>query len=102
MISKVAFIGITGMLGRPVAKELISAGFEVTGLVRRSTKNQPPAGAKVLEGDIRNPPDVNQLLAGKDAVYINLSVQPTERKDDWHSEVDGMKIILEAAKQNLI
>jgi nucleoside-diphosphate-sugar epimerase len=98
MISKIAFIGITGMLGRPVAKELANAGFEVTGLVRHPSKIKTAIGAHVT-GDIRNPSDVNNLFAGKDAVYVNLSVHPGERSHDWHSETDGMKIIIDAAKK---
>ena len=31
---KILFIGATGMLGKPVAKELINSGFDVTLLAR--------------------------------------------------------------------
>jgi uncharacterized protein YbjT (DUF2867 family) len=102
MIKKIAFIGITGMLGKPVAAELVKAGFNVTALVRdaEKAKHNLPAGIHFLQGDIKNPADVDALMKDQDAIYLNLSVGQSEKKNDWHAETDGLKTILAAAKKN--
>ena len=38
-------------------------------------------------------------LAGQDALYLNLSVAPTERKGDFHTEQQGLEHILAAARE---
>lgn len=102
MIQKIAFIGATGMLGKPVALELSKAGFRVTALVRdltRAKKLLPDSLACVL-GDIRNPADLRQLFLGQHAVYINLNLSPFEKKTDFHAETDGLQNILQVARQS--
>src|SRR4051812_12012170 len=102
MIKKIAFIGITGMLGKPVATELLKAGFNVKALVRdpEKAKRNLPAGINFMKGDMRNAADVDALMRDQDAVYLNLSVAQSEKKNDWHAETDGMQTILAAAKKN--
>ena len=104
MINKVAVIGATGMLGKPVTIHLVQAGFTVSALVRNIGKSALflPREVNMIQGDIRNPADVDLLLQGKEAVYISLSVPQDEKKSAWHSETDGMKIILESARRNSI
>ncbi len=104
MIKKIAFIGITGMLGKPVAIELLKAGCSVRALVRdpEKAKGSIPAGVEIMKGDLKNPPDVDALMKDQDAVYVNLSVTQFEKKNDWHPETDGMEIVLAAAKNNKI
>ncbi len=102
MIKKLAFIGVTGMLGKSVAAEMLKAGISVRALVRdpEKAKSDLPPGIEILKGDLRNLMDVEALMKGQDAVYVNLSVTQSEKKGDWHPETDGMKIILAAAKKN--
>jgi uncharacterized protein YbjT (DUF2867 family) len=101
MSSKIAIIGSTGMIGKPVAIELVKAGFEVTALVRDEAKARSvlPHEIKCVTGDIANVTDVVALLSGQDYLYINLNLKPEEKKNDWHAETDGLKIILAAAKE---
>lgn len=92
------------MLGRPVVKQMVEAGFDVTALMRDMDKiiNAFPSQLKLLQGDLKNTEQIDQLLHGQDAVYISLSVPQNEKINDWHSETDGMKIILESAKRQSI
>lgn len=90
------------MLGKPVANELMNAGFEVSALVRDPEKTKLPIGITVVKGDLKNSADINKFFQGKDIVYLSLSIKQTEPKSDWHTESDGMKLILEAAKKNNI
>lgn len=103
MIKKIAFIGATGMLGKPVAKQLLKAGFAVRALVRdpkKATKELP--GIELIQGDLKNVSDIENLVTGQDAVYVSLSVTQDEREKDWHAETDGMRNILAAVKKNSI
>ena len=102
MIKKIAFIGATGMLGRPVIHQLTEAGFDVTALVRSPDRADLGDKLRLIKGDLKNPEDVDQLLEGQDAVYISLSILQNEKENDWHTETDGMKIILASAQKKSI
>ncbi len=96
---KILFIGATGMLGKPVAKELIGAGFDVTLLARDTPKTQALfPGNKVREGDVLNRESLRTAMTGMDAVYCNLSVQQTSGKKDPQPEREGVDNILVTAK----
>ena len=81
-MNKIAIIGATGMLGQPVTKAFINAGFEVTLLVRNADKAKALFGSKVriVKGDIKDTISLEELLIGQDAVYLNLSVEQSSGK----------------------
>lgn len=99
-IKTIAFIGATGMLGKPVAIELAKAGYKVKALVRdkQSALKVLPVGIELVEGDMKNEADLRNLLKEADGLYLNLSVKPTDKPTDWHSEADGLKMLLPIAK----
>lgn len=100
-MKKIAIIGATGLLGKPVALALSSAGYEVTALVRDpgpARKTFPPA-VKIFPGDMRNDNDLRKFLQGHDKLHLNLSVKQTERKSEWHSESNGLKSLLPIAQE---
>ncbi|MFZ6013632.1 MAG: SDR family oxidoreductase, partial [Bacteroidota bacterium] len=101
MIKKIAVIGATGMLGRPVTLELLSAGFEVTALVRNEEKaiRKLPAEINLIHGNIKILQDLEHVFAGQDAAYISLNLRRGERKKDFHAETDGLKLIIQAAQK---
>jgi len=101
MIKKIAFIGATGMLGKPVATELLYAGFEITALVRNNTKAKAllPKGIHLVKGDLRNVDDLKNLLANQDAVYINLNLKQDSKPGDYQSEREGLRAIIQEAQQ---
>ena len=101
-MKKVAVIGATGMLGIPVTVELLNAGFEVTALVRDPEKATRilPERASLVRADVHDIDSLKTGLSGQDAVYLSLSIAPTEKKDDFHAESEGLQNILEAAHTN--
>jgi uncharacterized protein YbjT (DUF2867 family) len=101
-MAKIAFIGATGMLGKPVAAQLVNAGFEVSALVRDSAraKKDLPEGIELVKGDLKNAGDIDAFLQGKDMVYLSLSIKQNERESSWHSESDGLKLILSSAQKH--
>lgn len=100
MIKKIAVIGATGMLGRPVAIALMEAGFEVTALVRnpQAARRVLPPEIAVVEADVRDEESLRTGMHGQDALYLSLSVAPGERRGDLHTEDQGLQLILGAAR----
>lgn len=99
-IRKIAIIGATGMLGIPVTVALLDAGFAVTALARKpdEAKRVLPAATQIVAADARDEASLKRGLAGQDALYLNLSIAPTERKGDFHTEQQGLEHILSAAR----
>jgi uncharacterized protein YbjT (DUF2867 family) len=99
-IRKIVVIGATGMLGIPVTVALLEAGFEVTALVRKpeEARRVLPAATQIVAGDVRDEASLRRGLDGQDMLYLNLSVAPTERRGDFHTEQQGLEHILAAAR----
>ena len=99
MIS-IAFIGTTGLIGRPVAEELLAAGFSVRIIARdvERVKRLFPA-AEVVFGDLQQPESLPDALGGCAVVYLNLAVKQTEKPGDFHTETDGLRHLLTAVKE---
>ena len=81
-IRKIAIIGATGMLGIPVTVALLDAGFAVTALSRKpdEARRMLPAATQIVAADARDEGSLKRGLAGQDALYLNLSIAPTERR----------------------
>jgi hypothetical protein len=103
-MKKIAIIGSTGMLGLPVTKAFINAGFEVSLLVRNVDKTKTMFGSQVriVKGDLKDTKCLKELLNGQDAVYLNLSVEQSSGKNDFQAEREGLKNILQIAKNSNI
>jgi putative NADH-flavin reductase len=70
---KIALFGATGRTGRVVMERALSAGHEVTVLVRDPRKlTQPQKGLRVIEGDARRGSDVANAVQGTDVVISAL------------------------------
>lgn len=100
-MKKIAVIGATGLLGKPVTLALANAGYQVTALVRDPgpARKQFPPEVKIFPGDMRSDSDLKKFVQGQDKIHLNLSVKQTEKKTDWHSEVGGLKTLLPLAKE---
>ncbi len=97
----IAVIGATGLIGEPVTRELIRAGFTVTIIARNTEKARQMFPHTALRaGDVFNPEQMKQALAGQDMVYISLSPVRTSRQSTPMAEREGLKNILEAARSN--
>jgi uncharacterized protein YbjT (DUF2867 family) len=100
-IKKIGVIGGTGMLGQPVVKALVSAGYNVVLLVRDKLKAQQVFSDTVtyIQGNLINSDDIRELIHQSDALYINLSVPQNSTIQDFQPERDGLKkIVVEAEK----
>jgi nucleoside-diphosphate-sugar epimerase len=67
---RIFLTGATGYIGHAVARELVAAGHEVTGLVRSEEKAAVLAqlGARGVVGDIKNPGSYREIATDQDAL----------------------------------
>lgn len=97
---KILFIGATGMLGKPVAAELIRSGFDVTLLARDTVKAQAIfPQAKIVQGNVFDRSTLVKAFDQMDAVYMNLSVEQSSKEKDPQAEKEGVDNIISAAKE---
>lgn len=97
---RIAVIGSTGMLGQPVAHELIWAGHQVCLIARDVVKTKRLSlHAEVVPGDLRDKTSLVAALRGVDVVYLNLSIKQTERRTDFHTEAEGLVNLIDAARK---
>ena len=99
---RVAVIGASGMLGRPVTRALAAAGFEVTALTRDVDRARAhlEGGVRVLPADVRDLASLEAAFAGHDAVYLNLSASAAGGPTGFQTEGGGMRNIVAAARRS--
>lgn len=100
-IEKVAFIGATGMLGKPVAAKLAGSGFKVTASVRdlEKAKKVLPENISLVQGDLRDIDSLKKVIEKADAVYLNVAVAPNEKNANFHPESDGIRNVIAVIKE---
>ena len=100
-MQKILFIGASGMLGKPVALELMRAGFPGYILARDVEKMQKLfPNAAVVKGDVFDVSSLEAAMAGHEIVYANLSVAQSSKKNEPQPEREGVANIIEAAKRS--
>jgi putative NADH-flavin reductase len=77
---KIIVIGATGNIGRRLAKEALSRGHEVVGVVRDPAAVQSPdSRVRLVKGDATRAEDVTRVVQGADAVVSAISPRPNAR-----------------------
>ncbi len=99
-MKKVLVIGATGMLGKPVTKQLLKAGLDVSVMGRneKALRETFPE-ATIFQGDLKNKIDLRACMSGQDVVYLNLSVLQTQKETDWLTEREGLQNVIDVAKE---
>ena len=100
---KIAIIGATGILGKPVTQQLVQAGFEVTIIARdvEKARNIFP-NAYVIYGDLEDKISLFEALKGQETIYLSLHVPKVAKPSDFIPETDGLLHLIEAARCNQI
>lgn len=102
-MKKIAVIGATGLLGKPVTQALIAAGFEVTIIARDVEKARAIfRDTHIIYGDLEDKMSLFEALKGQEGVYLSLHITQTANPKDFMCETDGLLHLLEAAKANRI
>lgn len=95
----ILFIGASGMLGKPVARELLSSGFNLSLLARDEDKMRKLfPNTRIIKGDVFDKTSLAEAMKGIDTVYLNLSITQSSGKKQQQPERDGIPNIIEAAK----
>ncbi len=77
---KIVVIGATGNIGQRVAKEALSRGHQVIGVVRDPVAVQAPdPRVRLVKGDATKADDVAEVVRGADAVVSAISPRPNPR-----------------------
>jgi uncharacterized protein len=77
---KIVVIGATGNIGRRIAKEALSRGHQVIGVVRDPSAVQAPdPRVRLVKGDATKPDDIAEVVKGADAVVSAISPRPNAR-----------------------
>ncbi len=93
--------GAQGFIGRAVVAGLSERGWQVTALDLSPPRDPPPAGVKVVSGDIRRVEQWRQAIEGADVVIhlasAHLQVDLPESAY-WETNVKSLRPFLEAAR----
>ncbi|MEO5996692.1 MAG: NAD(P)H-binding protein [Chitinophagaceae bacterium] len=97
---KIIVIGATGMIGKPVTRELIKVGFDVTLAVRNIKKaRQVFPLANLVRADVFDKESLQKAFKGQDIVYISLNNPRKAKPSDPLPEKEGISNIIEVAKE---
>jgi len=67
-MKKVAVIGATGFVGKPVVNELANRGYAVNAIARDSSKVEEKDSVTAVSADVNNVEELAKVLEGNDAV----------------------------------
>lgn len=96
---KILVLGASGLLAKPVVKELLHAGFDVTVAGRSAEKLKSIfPGVKVIAANAFSKDELVTAMRGQEIVYINFSVEQNSKKSDPQPEREGVTNVVEAAK----
>lgn len=99
MAVKIGFIGATGVIGQPVARQMIRAGLDVTIFSRtRSKAERLFPGVPSLQADVANPDNLKAAFCQVNTLYLNLNLDQGKGPTGWQTEKEGLENILQAAK----
>ncbi len=103
---QITIIGATGNLGVPVAKNLISFGYQIKMIVRDPEKAQNIFGnhpqVEIVLADLTDVPSLKKALKNTAILYLNLSTNITRLNTPFAPEREGMANILEAVDHESI
>ncbi len=79
---KITILGASGRTGIPLVRQALAKGYEVVALVRDPAKlTIQDDRLSVIQGNVQNSADVEQAVAGSDAVLLALGQTKISAKD---------------------
>jgi len=90
---KILVIGASGMLARPVIKQMNKNGFDLRLFSRNVHESMFYNDHKIYQGDVFNVTDLQNAISGCDAIHISISRV---------NEADAVNAILDIAKRKEI
>jgi nucleoside-diphosphate-sugar epimerase len=98
---KIYITGISGFLSINLVRYLLKNGYEdIFGIDLVNFDYPERDKIKFLQGDIRNPEQVRESMAGADMVIHTAAALPLYSKEDiFSTDIDGTRIVFEQAKE---
>jgi UDP-glucose 4-epimerase len=108
---RIAVTGGAGYIGSTLVKKLLEEGYSVTTLDNQSTGNYrylrpfKTVEMEIIEGDIRNPPDLDRVLRNTEAVVHAAALSDLDACNEKPEEAVSINVygtyrLLEAALRN--
>ena len=99
-MKKILVIGASGLLARPVVRQLLQEGYDLTLGGRDSKKlNELFPGVKAIEVDVLNKDGLAAVFKGQEIIHMNFSVAQNSRSTDPQPEREGVANVIEVARQ---
>ena len=97
---KIVLFGATGNIGQRIAKEALSRGHTVIGVVRDPDKVTPPdPRVKLVQGDATDAASVAKVAQGADAIVSAISPRPNARGRAAPSLAAASRALIAGAKK---
>jgi nucleoside-diphosphate-sugar epimerase len=99
-MNKIVITGSTGVIGRRAARELLAAGYHVTGVTRSAAGREllEGLGARAVEADVFDEASLRRAFAGADAVVNLLThIPPVERMPEPSAWEENDRVRTEAS-----
>jgi len=98
MSGRILFLGGNGMIGSAAAHEAVASGAQLTIVTRSEPRRPVPPGARVLNGDVRDPAALRALLRDErwDAVVNWVAFTPADLDGhvDYFGERSGQYVLI--------
>jgi nucleoside-diphosphate-sugar epimerase len=102
MSRTIALTGATGFIGRILALRLISAGWQIRGLVRPSSQGSSKVEIPIqwIQGDLGDPDSLRHLVSGADAIlHCAGAVRGASQAHFNRVNVDGVARLVQIARE---
>ncbi|NUQ19400.1 MAG: NAD(P)H-binding protein [Gemmatimonadaceae bacterium] len=100
---KIVLFGATGNVGQRIAKEALSRGHTVVGVVRDPDKvTSPDPRVKLVQGDATDAGSVAKVARGADAIVSAISPRPNARGRAAPSLAAASRALIAGAKQSRV
>ena len=97
---KIAIIGATGFVGRPILEEAVARGHQVLALTRSGQKIAPAASLAVHKVDVNDSEALARAIAGYDVVVHAFAPPRSESVEERIArQTEGTRSIIRAVKQ---
>lgn len=104
-MKKVAVTGASGHIGANLVRELISRGYEVVVLIRRTSLALEGLDVDKVEGDLSDLQSLRRAFRGVEKVYhlaAHITIQPGEREKLESINVEGTRNVLQACQAEAV
>ncbi len=99
-INSVLVFGGTGLIGRPVVRQLAREGIHVRIFTRKPVRAEAllPEECEIIRGDLTSRDSLVDAMTDIDAIYTSLPNRMATKRPGWDPDVEGVKNIIAAAK----